>query len=85
MLHAIGLDTTKTVSEFKSAEVLGVNGDGEEDDTSETQVVPSGEKAQLLKQMLPMLHDLHSIGAKLDDTVIKDMARNLCIHICNSV
>ena len=31
-----------------------------------------GEKAQLLKQMLPMLHDIHSIGVKLDDAAITD-------------
>ena len=53
--------------------------------SGKAQVVPSGEKAQLLKQMLPMLHDIHSIGAKLDDTVITDMARELCLYICNAV
>lgn len=50
----------------EQAEVLNIYEDREEDDSSEAQVVPSGEKAQLLKQMLPMLHDIHAIGAKLD-------------------
>ena len=65
----------------EQTEVLDVYED-REDDSSVTQVDPSGEKAQLLKQMFPILHDIHSIGAKLDDT---DMARELCLYICNAV
>ena len=52
--------------------MLDVNESREEDDSSDIQVVSNGETAQLLKQMLPMLHDIYSIGVNFNDTVITD-------------
>lgn len=64
--------------------MLDVNDDGECEVDCDEQIQPL-EKLNLLNQALPLLQELHAIGAKLSDTNMMSVAREMCVHIQGSI
>ena len=97
MLATMGLDVhrnelkdmaSKVLDKWLDVEemaILDVDGNNDGDDSASVSQVEPLEKVKLLKMMIPMLHEMHSIGAKVEDNVIIDMALNVCVHILDSV
>ena len=72
------------LSEWLHLEEMGfidVNDEGDDSDECQDAV----DKVQLLNDALLLLQQLHSVGAKLDDSFILDASRDLCLHIHSKV
>ena len=100
MLTTMGFDThVKKVDELKDMAskalekwldveemaILDVDEDNDGDDSDSVSQVEPLDKVKLLKTLIPLLHEVHSIGTKVEDNVIIDMARNVCVHILDIV
>ena len=60
---------------------IDVNDEGDDSDECQDAV----DKVQLLNDALLLLQQLHSVGAKLDNSFILDASRDLCLHIHSKV
>ena len=78
------LDKAATMlSEWLHLEEMGfidVNDEGDDSDDSD-ECQDAVDKVQLLNDALLLLQQLHSVGAKLDDSFILDASRDLCLHM----
>lgn len=68
------------LSKWLHLEEMGfIDVDDEGDDSEECQ--DAVDRVQLLNDVLLLLQQLHSVGAKLDDRCILDASCDLCLHV----
>ena len=65
--------------------MIDVNDEGGDSEVTSDQHVQPMEDVALIDQALPLLKELHRIGAKRGDDCMTDMARDMCIHLKASV